>query len=327
MHGLGSDTESHPRGQWPAVPLGDPRGGGDTGAMAERVLATLLAPDPAVAISAPAPGAGNWAGGPSALWEAGEFLLAYRLRRPVDAGRGYANVIARSDDGVHFAEVGRVTAAQFGAASLERPALVRRPDGGWRLYVSCSTLGSKHWWVEAIDADDLVELPRGTRQVVLPGDATAAWKDPVVAVDDAGWHMWACRHPLDGGDDEADRMTSIYLTSADGLAWRERSTALGPTPGAWDARGARITSVWRAGEDWIASYDGRASAAENWYERTAVAVGDSPAGFRPATGPTPAGRTIRYLSITATPAGHRLFWEASGPLGANNLCTAVVPPA
>ncbi|WP_289032471.1 hypothetical protein, partial [uncultured Arsenicicoccus sp.] len=32
----------------------------------------------------------------------------------------------------------------FGAASLERPALVRLDDG-WRLYFSCATPGSKHW--------------------------------------------------------------------------------------------------------------------------------------------------------------------------------------
>src|SRR4051812_22927257 len=181
-----------------------------------------------VVVPAPGPGEGFWAGGPSAVRHAGETWLAYRLRRPVDRGRGYANVIARSADGLTFETVATVTSAHFECASLERPGLVRRPDGGWRLYVSCSTPNSKHWWVEAVarapsalcgcpslgrrglvrrpdggwrlyvscsppnpkhwwveavDADTPAELPPGERTVVLPGDATEAWKDVIVRAD------------------------------------------------------------------------------------------------------------------------------------------------
>src|SRR5581483_10866954 len=96
--------------------------------------------------------------------------LAYRLRRPVDQGRGFANVVASSRDGRSFDTVATVTSDEFDCASLERPALVRRPDGGWRLFVSCSRPGSKHWWVEAVDADEPDELSGGKRTVVLPGD-------------------------------------------------------------------------------------------------------------------------------------------------------------
>ena len=104
-------------------------------------------------------------------------------------------------------------------ASLERPALIRRPDGGWRLYVSCSTLGSKHWWVEAIDTPpggEPADLENGKRTVVLPGDEVSAWKDVVVTRDGPSWRMWACEHLLDQGEDEADRMRSVYLTSTTG---------------------------------------------------------------------------------------------------------------
>ena len=88
---------------------------------------------------------GGWAGGPSALLVDGVWWLAYRLRRPVGEGRGYANVVARSDDGVTFEQVVRIHRDEFAAESLERPALVRTPDGRWRLYVSCATPGTKHW--------------------------------------------------------------------------------------------------------------------------------------------------------------------------------------
>jgi hypothetical protein len=285
-----------------------------------RVLAAIEPSDETdVAIAPPGDGVGYWAGGPSAVWRDGVYWLAYRLRRPVDKGRGYANVVARSDDGIHFETVHTVTSDQFESASLERPALVPLADGGWRLYVSCSTWQSKHWWVEAIDLAD------GARTVVLPGDAATAWKDVVVARDGDDWRMWACRHPLDDGDDEADRMTSWYATSVDGLKWTFSGAALAPTPESWDARGTRITSVVGSGDSWTAFYDGRASSMENWHERTGIAVGTSAESFAATGGPTPVGHTARYLSFAELPDGYRLYWEASRLDGAHELRTAYVP--
>ncbi|HVU92652.1 MAG TPA: hypothetical protein VHC23_10480, partial [Jatrophihabitans sp.] len=129
------------------------------------LLDALSADGGQVVVPAPGPGEGFWAGGPSAVRSGADVWLAYRLRRPVDRGRGYANVVARSGDGLTFEVVATLTSAQFGCASLERPALVHRPDGGWRLYVSCSTPNSKHWWVEAVDADEPAGLATGARTV------------------------------------------------------------------------------------------------------------------------------------------------------------------
>src|SRR5215468_5030100 len=97
--------------------------------------------DGQLVVGPPSRGPGNWAGAPSAVCAGDVVWLAYRLRRPDAEGRGYANVIARSEDGVRFEEVARLTSDEFGAASLERPALVMRPGGGWRIYVSCATHG------------------------------------------------------------------------------------------------------------------------------------------------------------------------------------------
>ncbi|HLH45507.1 MAG TPA: hypothetical protein VKV25_00025, partial [Acidimicrobiales bacterium] len=71
-------------------------------------------------VEPPGTGPGYWAGGPSAVYHDGAVWLAYRLRRPVDAGRGYANLVARSTDGHRFETVAEVTSAQFASASLER---------------------------------------------------------------------------------------------------------------------------------------------------------------------------------------------------------------
>ena len=304
----------------------------------DQVTTALRGPDTQLVVGPPGPGPGYWAGGPSVVADRGQVVLAYRLRRPLGLGRGYANIVAVSADGVAFRTVAAIPVDLFGAASLERPALVRRPDGGWRLYVSCSTPGSKHWWVEALDTlpgQGPHALPGGRRTVVLPGDETSAWKDVVVtppaartdSTDAAAalWQMWACRHPLDGGDDQADRMQTWYATSHDGLAWQLHGPALRPTPGSWDARGTRATSVLQVDGTWLVSYDGRASAAENWYERTGFALGS--AGRLVATaGPVQrAGRTLRYLTVASLPGGRRWYAECDRPDGANELRTVWVP--
>lgn len=296
--------------------------------LAAQIIRVLAANDAAAgvetAIAPPGDGVGFWAGGPSAVYIAGEYWLAYRLRRPVTEGRGFANVVARSADGVHFETVATVTSDEFESASLERPALVPLDGGGFRLYVSCSTWHSKHWWVEALEIspDGAVE----GRKMVLPGDeASTAWKDVVVHRRGDTWQMWACRHPLEDGDDEADRMTTWYATSDDGWDWDLAGPALSPAPGRWDSRGTRVTSVVEVDEGWLAFYDGRASAQENWHERTGVAFGTSPGALVAEGDPTPPGQTVRYLSLAELPDGYRLYWEASRVDGAHDLRTAYVP--
>ncbi len=81
-----------------------------------------------VLVAPPRGGAGAWAGAPSALAVEDDVYVAYRLRLPVGEGRGVSNVLARLDgDGLRtLAVVGR---DRFGAESLERPALVRTPEG------------------------------------------------------------------------------------------------------------------------------------------------------------------------------------------------------
>src|SRR6476469_928189 len=191
--------------------------------------------DARVVVPAPGPGPGNWSGAASAVLVDGTFWLTYRVRRPLVEGRGVTTVVARSADGVAFETVCEVHRDDFGAESFERPVVLRRPDGGWRLYLSCATPASKHWWVEALDADRPEDLAKGTRTTVLPGSATEAVKDPVVVVDESGWRMWVCCHPLTEPGAE-DRMTTRLATSRDGLAWHWQDTVLRPTPGSWDAR-------------------------------------------------------------------------------------------
>lgn len=277
----------------------------------------LPPPDGDLVVRAPGVGPGFWAGAPSAQPDGeGGWVIVYRLRTPGERGAGV--VVARSPDGIRLDPVATLDRGRFGAASLERPALVRLDDG-WRLYVSCATPGSKHWRIDALDAATPAGFATAAARTVLPGDGTTGVKDPVVRRDGDGWRAWVCCHPLDRPGAE-DRMETRVATSDDGLRWRWLGTALTGTPGRWDARGARVTAVLPDGR---AAYDGRATAAENTAERTGLAVPASAGTLVPAgEGPV---SDVRYLDVVPVVGGHRLYYEARTPDGSHDLRTAVVP--
>lgn len=284
-----------------------------------------------VVVEAPGDGAGYWAGAPSAVLADGVTYLAYRYRRPVGKGRGFATVVARSEDGERFDTLVELDRDGFEAESLERPALVAVPGGGWRLYVSCATPGTLHWRVDLVEADHPGEFTSSRRTTVLAGDKATALKDPVVLWRDGIWHMWVCVHEIEVAS-EADRMFSVYATSADGFDWNWQGPALAGRPGTWDARGARITSVLLEGSDVVAYYDGRADAGQNWEEHTGIATGPGPGRFvadgdEPAAVSPHAGGGLRYLSLVQLPGGgFRLYYEATRDDGAHDLRTEYVPP-
>lgn len=289
----------------------------------------LLLPDldaAQVVVPAPAAGPGNWAGAPSAVLVDSEFWLTYRVRRPLTQGRGVSSVVARSRDGLSFQTVSEVFRDDFGAESFERPVVVRRPDGGWRLYVSCATPASKHWWIEAIDADTPAGFPSGRRTIVAAGDDTVAVKDPVIVHHDDRWHMWSCEHPLTEAGHE-DRMSTAYSTSDDGLAWNRHGTVLAPRSGEWDARGARVTTVLNL-DPLVVLYDGRPRAEDNWHETTGVARGDfgglvADAGAPVLRSPHSDG-ALRYATAVPLPdGGVRFYYEVARPDGAHDLVTTL----
>lgn len=283
-------------------------------------------------VAAPGADDGYWAGAPSAVSIAGAVYLAYRLRRPVAAGRGYANVVAVSTDGLGFRTLCVVSADDLGCASLERPALVRRPDGGWRLYVSLSTPNSKHWRIDALDADTPDGLADGRRVTVWPGDEATAVKDPVVVLDPGGgWHAWICCHPLTEPGQE-DRMTTRYAHSDDGHAWTWGDVVLTPPSTGWDRRGRRVAAITRHDDGTVTGYyDGRADAAENWYERTGIVRGRSIGGPLESLSPrapaqSPHGRhTLRYVTVADLGDGtRRAYFEAAAADGSNEIRTQVI---
>ncbi|GGM42160.1 hypothetical protein GCM10007977_049620 [Dactylosporangium sucinum] len=105
--------------------------------------------------------------------------------------------------------------------------------------------------------------------------------------------------------------------------------ALAGRPGSWDARGVRLAAVLPVTGGLVAAYDGRATAEENWEERTGTAAAPLlPDGsFGPFTvDPSPpcqspfAPHGLRYVSV----AGNRLYYEATRADGAHELRTELL---
>ena len=272
-----------------------------------------------VVASAPGTGLGYWAGAPgAALGSDGTWVLAYRVREGVMLESGASTVVAVSDDGEAFTTVATLDKSRFGAMSMERPSVVQLDDGRWRLYACCATKGSKHWWIDALDADEPAGFSSADARTVFPGDDRVAVKDPIVRRNGSSWEAWICCHPLDVPDEE-DRMTTRYATSDDGIAWEWQGTVFGPKPGTWYARGARLTAILPDGR---AAFDGRATKEENWFERTGLALRANGA-YEPASD-VPVSH-VRYLDVVPLPSGgYRLFYESPNPDASHDLLTELV---
>jgi hypothetical protein len=289
--------------------------------MSRLDTATLPLPGsarPVVAAPAPGPGPQNWAGAPGAALDAdGAIVLGYRVRY---AGDRDEVVVARSPDGAHLETAAVLTREQFGASMVERPSLARTDDGGWRLWMSCATPGTKHWRVDVVQAPTLEALADARPRPAFPGDLAAfGVKDPVVRRTAGGWHAWLCCHPLDVEGAE-DRMSSAYATSDDGLRWHWHGTVLEGREGRWDARGARVTTILPGARF---AYDGRASAEENWRERTGLARPDLGCRIEPVDAEPVAD--ARYLEALALPGGGtRIWYEAPLADGSHELRTELV---
>jgi hypothetical protein len=276
---------------------------------------------PVVAVPAPGNGPGYWAGAPCGVLDSdGSFVIGYRVRNGHDGID--QNVIARSADGEHLTTVATLDQTRFGAQWMQRPAIVRTEQGRWRLYVCCGTPETKHWWIEVLEADDPAGLQTAEARPAFPGDDRTAVKDPIVKLVDGRWHAWICCHPLDVPGAE-DRMSSAYATSDDGLTWDWHGTVLTGRPGTWDARGARLTSVLPDGR---AAYDGRATAEENWFERTGLATSSGGQDGRFSQLEDSPVVDVRYLDVLPLPeGGYRIWYEARLPDESHELRTEHIP--
>ena len=268
-------------------------------------------------VAAPAPGHGPqfWAGAPCAvLDDDGSVVVGHRVRNGPDTTD--ETVIARSADGERLETVLVLPQDHFRAQWTERPALAKT-EAGWRLWASCATPGTKHWYIAVMEAATLEALASAEITTAFAGDANTAVKDPIVRRTDSRWEAWICCHLLDVPGAE-DRMNTAYATSADGWRWDWHGTVLQGRAGTWSARGARLATVLPDGR---AAYDARATEAENWFERTGVTQRDGDR-FEAAGEPL---ADVRYLEVLPLANGAcRIYYEARLPDESHELRTELI---
>lgn len=294
------------------------------------------------------PAPGHWVGAPSVLHTAdGEFLMSFRYRRPRGQGRGYEARIARSVDGVTFEDIWSVHQQALETSSVERFALAQSPHG-YLLYLSYVDPKDQRWRVDVVAAErpDQFDVSRRVPVFTAQDIGMEAVKDPVVVFAQGLYWMYvscASRAPDAATDTHQELHVSedVYTTgrvlsetglavSRDGIHYDWLGLVLSPTPGAWDAYAARVSSLLVTPDGVLALYDGGASVDENYEEKSGLAL---VAGWDRLTklsrgGPwwtTPHGsHSLRYVAAIRVDQRPWLYYEAARPDGAHEIRLSVL---
>jgi hypothetical protein len=297
----------------------------------------------------PGAGRGNWAGAPSAIYdlERRRFFLSYRVRRPLAEGRGYETRVAESADGRTFRDIWVGRREEFDSPSIERSALVKTPDGRYRLYVSYVDGVANRWRIDLLEAGSPDAFDPKSRVAVLgPDDADSEGvKDPYVLIVGGMYYMYVPYGPRStvvtgSGESELHGTGNVFTTgrvahptglatSVDGVHFQWRGDVITPGSG-WDRNMARLACVCYVPPVFTAFYDGRTSVGDVYEDRTGVAVGLTPDRFEVLSREAPvlasphASGSLRYMDVV--PLGDEWFWfyEFARPDGAHELRASVV---
>ena len=207
---------------------------------------------------------------------------------------------------------------------------MRTPAGTWRLYVSCATPDTKHWWIEAIDADrpeDFADRPPHRRAARLRHGRGQGPRDRASTTRRLA--RLDLRAPAHRAQVTRTGCRTAYHRSDDGLVWERHGTVLAPRPGAWDARGARVSDVVSL-DPLVVLYDGRPRAEDNWHETTGRGPGHVPGDpgsvlvaddAEPLRSPYSDGACRYAASVTMPDGTLRYYLELARPDGAHDLVT------
>jgi hypothetical protein len=294
-------------------------------------------------------GPGWWVGAPSACLDprTGDIYLYYRYRKPRELGRGVECRIARSADGLGFADVWAATKADLDTQSMEKSGLLFH-RGGWHLYLSFVGQDGR-WRIEKTTADDPSRFDVRQRAPVLDADQCAAEgvKDPAVYSVGGLLHMLVSYAPRPNAAAATDQAAmhgtgDVYntglvkshtglATSADGDTWRWQGDILAPPGAGWDSYCTRLGAVvWQA-PVWVGFYDGSASVAENYEEKTGCCFSPDLRHWTRSTPDGPcllsphASGSVRYVEVLPLPTGVRYYYEYARADGSHELRSSLVP--
>jgi len=291
-------------------------------------------------------GPGYWVGAPSVIYdeESKYFYLYYRLRRPrgEEPDRGYECQIARSKDGRNFSPIWRAEKRQFQSLSVERAALMKTPNGTYRLYISFVDTADGKWKIDCMEASSPDKFRPEERFAALDPDklGLAGVKDPYIWPHAGKYYFFVSYAPLPPkpapsaeadlhrtGDVFATGLTSSntgLATSEDGLKFTYEGDVLSPGAG-WDAGAARLTSILPIPPVYLAFYDGAISVEENYEEKTGAALTYDMRNFQrlstegPALTSPDASKSLRYMATVSAPEATYFYYECARPDGSHEL--------
>jgi len=289
-------------------------------------------------------GTGWWAGAPSCVYDPADdnFYLYYRMRKPRELGRGVDCRIAASTDGLAFEDVWRATKEQLNTQSMEKSAIVRGPEGQWRLYLSFVDTDGR-WCIELCEADAVDGFDVSHRTRILDADACHAEgvKDPCVYNVGGMWLMIASYAPtpdavtnemrdvMHATGDVYNTGTTKSLTglalSEDGVDWQWAGPILVPPQEGWDQYCTRIGSILYMPPVFIGFYDGSASVEDNYEEKAGMCISTDMRSWQRITTGGPfvlsphAQRTIRYIEVVQLEDALLYYYEYTRPDGSHEL--------
>jgi hypothetical protein len=286
---------------------------------------------------------GYWAGAPGAYYVAEEkaWYVTYRIRRPrgIAPDRGGEARIMRSTDLKTFTDVWSVTKDRYDSASIERSSIRKGADGIWRYFTSYVDPKDGRWCTAVIKSKDVAKLDAAKiERVFSAGDlGLEGIKDPWVMEHAGTFYMFLSIAVATARTSSASHSTlDIYNTgecvSATGLAtsrdldsWDTFGVVFMPAGGGWDKYCCRINSVVPHNGKFIAFYDGSASEAENYEERTGIAVSNDLKTWRTLTPKAPlltsphASQSLRYIDAQENNGELHVFYEFAREDGAHDL--------
>ena len=287
----------------------------------------------------PGEGYGYWVGGHKVSYDpvSSSFTLFYRERRPLEHGRGGRCAIARSDDGIDFAEVWSASKSEFNASSIEVGHCLRHSDDEWRLYVSYEISGTSTWRIDVLRAAEPESFHAQQRRTVLnPGDYGIDWiKDPVVMRHPGGYRVYAAAPPprttmVDGLVRKVQPLDATVLAeSDDGLVFPQIEYVFLPADDdSWHGKRARINSLVPWEDGWVAFWDGGRSMYDNYEEWCGLATSPDGRTFSrlDTTGPwvvSPHG-SVRYVFGLRVGEQVFMYYEYTREDGSHDLRVSVI---
>ena len=316
-------------------------------------IAPLFDPAEGITVLEPLnPGPGWWVGAPSVLYDEGteRFYLYYRRRKPRELGRGTNCYIAESRDGLEFSTIWGASKEDLNTPSMEKAALVITLEGKANLYISYVDPADNKWRTDLIQGDRFDQLDaRNAVKVFTAGDINAEGvKDPYIFILGRLYYMilsYAPTPPRAGELGEQMHGTAdVYNTgltkshtglavSSDGIRFRWVGDILSPGESGWDAYAARISTLLYTPPGFTAFYDGSASVAENYEERTGIAISLDLRKYERVTEDGPiltsphASGSLRYMDAITVKDQIYYYYEYARADGSHELRINIVPMA